>query len=141
MPWPYPYENTENEFKWKIVKPTSLDHIYPESTNIPYTNVKPHPTLKPIIVLNPTVLPTDSSTYPSLASSTSIYHPYEFDNIYATTNPHINQMKAIAYVSDALPYQPDNVNYYAQPLDFPNNITYGLHQRDHSSPIEYINKG
>lgn len=131
LPWPYQYENAEQEFKWKTVKPTLPYNIYHVRTQAPYHTINLNPTIKSI-PFSPIISYSADST---LTSPTSIHHPYAFENV--APDLHVNQANpTTTYGSDNLPTnQPNSFNLYAQPVD---SMSYG--PREQSNPVDLIDK-
>lgn len=87
LPWPYPYEHTENEYKWRPIKPNSdVDghgQFDGKLTVLPISDASSSTTY------NPLVFPSDLDPIPTIINPTSPYHPYSYETVYVTKHTNL----------------------------------------------------
>lgn len=88
LPWPYPYEHTENEHKWRPIKPNVDDDGHGpfdgKLTVLPISDATSSTTS------NPLVFPSDLDPIPTIINPTSPYHPYSYETIYVTKQTNLS---------------------------------------------------
>lgn len=116
LPWPYPYENVEKEFKWKVISSPIHQNNYHHSSQHPSFNILPHihTTVLPTEQATSSIFSTDLNSYPTIPSSTSPHHPYAYEKPFDA--PNSNQPKIHSTTFDgetidgfATPYIVENI--------------------------------
>lgn len=118
LPWPYPYEHSDNTFKWKVIKPNKIHSNHPHNTLNILPNIE--------TTSSSTIFSTDVNTYPSVIPPTSSYHPYGYETIYVTRN--VNTFSENTNFENPSE-RPDAINYIENPIENQNDSEI-LHAKD-----------
>lgn len=122
LPWPYPYEHTENQQKWRPIKPNidvpQYEHFDSKLTVVPINEAPPSTTT------NPLIFPADQNPIPTIINPTSPYHPYSYETVYITKNTNLSE--------------DGGINAFDTPNDIRFDDNGNLHAKDGLVPAENI---